>query len=142
MAERVRHDHPTVDTIPAEVDRYGGTTRPEIRISRSLTVESGTVVRLVLAGSEYRARIELSGGNHVIRGAYETPDQARAQGAGQNHLSDWVQEREIELGRTVHLDVVEPGFKYGLRTPGEEATYTSGRPDPELADIARELGKE
>jgi hypothetical protein len=38
------------------------------------------------------------------------------------------------------VDVVEPGFKYGVRAPGESATYRStGTPDAGLADIAASL---
>lgn len=139
MADRIRHDHPTVETISAVLGRFGGTRRPEIRIAEMLQVEADEVMRLVLDGTEYRSRIEQTGGNPVIRGAYNTPRQARDPGGGPNHLPEWVESREIPAGGSLHLDVVEPGFKYGLRAPGEEMTYSTGQPDTGLADIAQQL---
>lgn len=139
MTERVTHDHPSVQTIAATIDRYGRTTRPEIQVTEPIDVAEGDVIRLVLDGSEYRTRIEMRRGRPVFRGAYETPRMAREPGSGENHLPKWVDEHDLEAGRTVHLDVVEPGFKYGLRAPGEQATYRTGRPDAGLASIAKDL---
>lgn len=140
MTERITHDHPTIETRTATIGRIGGTTRPEVRIEPGLGLETGQVVRLVLDGSEYRVLIEQSGGRTVLRGAYDTPRMARSPGTGTNHLERWVADRSLDPGRTVHLDVVEEGFKYGLRGPGESATYTTGRPDSGLADIADTFG--
>ncbi len=140
MTERIAHDHPTVETISATIHRYGGTTRPEIHIEASIDAAADDVIRLVLDDSEYRVRIEYSGDTPLIRGAYDTPRLARTPGTGENHLLEWVADRNLEPGRTVHLDIIEPGFRYGLRGPGESATYTTGRPDSSLADIADSLG--
>lgn len=139
MTDRVSHDHPTVDTIPASIGRFGGTTRPEIRLQDPIAVDAGSVTRLVLGGSTYRARIVGTDEKPVVRGAYETPDLARNPGTGHNYLPDWIEDRDLTPGRTVHVDVVEEGFKYALRAPGETATYRMGRPDDTLADIAKQL---
>ncbi|MFB6125056.1 MAG: hypothetical protein ABEJ59_03765 [Halanaeroarchaeum sp.] len=141
MTDRVSHDHPTVDTIDATLERYGGTTRPEIRLPASDAVPVGEVVRIVLAGTTYRTQIaEREDGTAAIRGAYETPRLARNPGSASDALQLWVAERDLEFGRTVHVDVVEPGVKLGLRAPGETATYASiGRPKDSLASIAKDL---
>ena len=142
MSDRVAHDHPTIETIPATIGRFGRTTRPEIRIDETLDIEEGIIIHLVLEGTELRAMVERHGGSQAIRGAYKTPRMARNPGSGENYLESWVEKRDLEPGRTVHLDVVEPGFKYGLRAPGESGTYTTGRPDSSLSDIAKKFGLE
>lgn len=140
MTDRVSHDHPTIETVSATVARYGGTSRPEIRVTDRLSVEQGTVVRLVLGGREYYAEVQAADSDTpVLRGAYPSPRTARNPGGATNHLAEWVEEQDLEWGRTVQVDVVAPGFKYGLRAPGESATYKTGRPDEGLADIARDL---
>lgn len=140
MTDRIAHDHPTVETVAGTLGRYGGTSRPEIRFEEAIDVADGDVIRLVLDGVEYRARVSVSADRSpVIRGAYDTPRMARNPESGTNHLAQWVANSGLEKGRTVHLDVVEPGFKYGLRKPGESATYVTGRPDDGLASIAAEI---
>ncbi|MFB6197751.1 MAG: hypothetical protein ABEI52_05700 [Halobacteriaceae archaeon] len=73
-----------------------------------------------------------------VRAIRKTPELVRSAD-GTNLLHQWIDERDLGVGRTVHLDVIEPEFKYGLRAPGERATYEIGRPDQSLASIAREL---
>ncbi|MFB6070288.1 MAG: hypothetical protein ABEJ76_04630 [Halanaeroarchaeum sp.] len=141
MADRVSHDHPTVETLAATLGRYGGTTRPEIRLPTDTRVPTDDVVRVVLDGTEYRAEIvDRSDGTPAIRGAYETPRQARNPGSATDHLGPWVDERDLDFGRTVHVDVVNDGHRYGLRAPGESATYATRRsPKDSLASIAADL---
>ncbi|MFW5938198.1 MAG: DUF7112 family protein [Halanaeroarchaeum sp.] len=141
MPDRVPHDHPTVETIDGTLGRYGGTRRPEIRLPETDDIPTGDVVRLVLDGTEYRTKIERqTDGSPVLRGAYETPRLARNPGSATDALQPWVDERELDFGRTVHLDVVDSGYRYGLRAPGESATYaTTETPDDSLASIARDL---
>jgi len=46
----------------------------------------------------------------------------------------------VEFGQSVLVDVIEPGFKYGLREPGQRAFYDATEsPDGNLADIAEQL---
>lgn len=141
MSDRVTHDHPTVTTLTATLGRRGATHRPEIHLPATEDVPTGEVCRVVLDGTEYRSRIvERSDGTPAIRGAYDTPRLARDPGTATDHLTAWVAERDLEFGRTVYVDVVEPGHLIGLRAPGESATYrTAGRPKDSLAEIARDL---
>lgn len=140
MANRIAHDHPTIETIAAKIDRHGGTTRPEVVVAESLDVEPETLVRLVLGGTEYRAPVEATDtGGSVFRHAAPSPTAARHPGTTENALVEWIAERNLDVGRSLHLDVVEPGFRYGLRAPGEEAVYDGGKPDESLAAIARTL---
>lgn len=141
MPDRVAHDHPTVETLSGTLGRYGGTHRPEIRMPDTDALPANDLVRIVLDGTEYRTTVETdSDGTPVVRGAYETPRLAREPTEGTDHLAPWVAERDLEFGRTVLVDVVEPGHKIGLRAPGERATYaTTGTPDDSLAAIAEDL---
>jgi len=141
MADRVAHDHPTIDTLEATIGRYGGTHRPEIRIPESNAVPTGDVLSVVLDGTEYHAEIQAdSDGSPLVRGAYETPRLARDPGSGTNYLPGWVDDSGLDVGRTVLVDVVESGYKIGLRAPGERATYAAtGTPKDSLAAIADDL---
>lgn len=142
MPERIAHDHPTVETVPATVARDGPTRRPMVTFSADLELEPGDLMRLDLDGTEYRAPIEKAGEDALgLRLAARSPTQARNPGDGDNALLEWLEERTVDVGQTLHLDVVEPGFRYGLRMPGEKAVYQSGRPDQSLAAIARQVGE-
>lgn len=144
MPDRVAHDHPTVETLDGTLERYGGTYRPAIRLPQTDAVPVGTVIRVVLDGSEYRAMVsEGSDGVPVIRGAYDTPRQARDPGSAEDRLENWVDERDLQFGRTIHIDIIEPGHSIGIRAPGESATYDSTEsPRDSLAAIARDLEDE
>ncbi|MFB6134194.1 MAG: hypothetical protein ABEJ55_04325 [Halanaeroarchaeum sp.] len=141
MPDRIAHDHPTVPTIDGTLRRYGGTHRPEIRLPADESIPRGDVVRLVLDGAEYRARIAAGeDGTPRIRGAFQTPRLARDPGEATNHLGEWVDDRDLDVGRTVHLDVIDQGHAYGLRAPGESAFYdATSSPEESLADIAADL---
>lgn len=144
MPDRVAHDHPTVETLDGTLERYGGTYRPEIRLPQTESVPTGTVIRVVLDGTEYRAMVtEGQDGVPVIRGAYETPRQARDPGSAEDRLENWVDERDLSFGRIIHVDVIEAGQSIGIRAPGESATYDSTEsPRDSLAAIARNLEDE
>ncbi|MFC7045411.1 hypothetical protein ACFQH6_08335 [Halobacteriaceae archaeon GCM10025711] len=144
MSERVSHDNPSVRTVDATLTRSGRTDRPKVVVPGDAREDFPTdeVVRLVLDGTEYRARIEaaLSGDAVEFRGAYDTPRLARTPGEGTNHLVEWRRNADLDFDRTVHVDVVEAGFRYGLRAPGETAVYRSGgRPKDSLAAIAEQV---
>ena len=141
MPEFVSHE--SVPTIDGTLARRGGTRRPEIRLPSDAVEQfpDGKVARLVLDGSEHRTRLtHRTDGTPAVRGAYETNELARNPGDGENALPAWVEARGLDLGRTVHVDVVEPGFKYGVREPGGTATYEATEPPKSsLADIAESL---
>ena len=143
MPERIAHDHPTIETIAATVVRDGPTTRRVVEVDAALDVTDGELVRVVLDGTEYRAQVEAdSSGRFRFRNLAKTPSQAKNPTESENRLDEWIADRDISVGRTVHLDVVEPGFRYGLRAPGEEGIYQSGQPDDSLAAIARQVEDE
>jgi hypothetical protein len=146
MADRIRHDNPSVTTVRVPVTEQGATGRPLVAIPADVdvAVEPG-VVRLALDGTEYHALVErpLTGPGLEIRRASDSPDQARS-GDGPNRLQDWIETGSARVGGSVLLDEVEPGFKYGLRAPGETAVYEATEsPDRSLASIAEDVdGKE
>lgn len=144
MSEFVTHE--SLHSVVGTVERAGGTRRLEVRLPADgdASFPVGDVVRVVLDGSEYRARVDRTAdGTPVFRGAYDTPSQARDPGAAANRLGEWVENEGLAAGRSVHVDVVEEAFKYGVRAPGADATYEStGQPDSGLADIAASLDDE
>ncbi|MFB6270406.1 MAG: hypothetical protein ABEH83_10705, partial [Halobacterium sp.] len=90
---------------------------------------------------EYHAELdENASGQPVVRGVYDSPSLARDPGTAPDRLAAWIADNDLDAGRSVHVDVVEPGFKYGVRAPGESATYEAvSSPDDSLADIAASL---
>ena len=160
MADRISSDHSSLTTVRATLARSGGLDRPKVEVpadtdersSSSNRTQSddaddtdfpdGELVRIVADDTEYRARIEapLTGEGREIRGLYESPTLARNPEDGENHLSTWAEGTGVEFGQSVLVDVIEPGFKYGLREPGQRVFYEATEsPDEGLADIARQL---
>lgn len=131
--------HESVETVSGRVDRVGGTRRRQV-VAPDVEPPTDEVVRLDLDGSTYRAPVDASAdGDLVFRGAYDSPSQARNH-TGTDHLAAFLADHELDAGRTIHVDIVEPGFRYGLRAPGQTATYrATGQPKSSLADIARNL---
>lgn len=146
MPDRVASDNPGVETVDATLARHGGTDRPKVTVPADAAADlPESVVRLVLDGSEYCARFAppVTGDGLELRGAYDTPAAVRDPGDAPNRLVEWVDSVGLDASRTVHLDVVEPGFRYGLRAPGERAVYdATGTPDEGLAAIAERLDGE
>lgn len=144
MTDRVTSDSPGVTTVDGTLARHGRTDRVKVEFPAG-DLPTDDVLWLVLDGAERRARFHepFSGDGVELRGVYDTPRLARNPGEGENRLAAWVADRDLDAGRTVHLDVVEPGFRYGLRAPGERATYdATGKPSDSLASIAEQLDGE
>jgi hypothetical protein len=143
MPESVPSD--AVDSVRATLERAGRTDRPKVVVPEDAhdRVPEGEVVRLSLDGAVRHATVDLAIDDSLeIRGAYDNPRLAR-EADGENRLVEWVEANGLDFGRTVHLDVVEAGFFYGLRAPGERAVYqVPDRPDEGLADIARDVEAE
>jgi hypothetical protein len=97
-------------------------------------------VRIVLDGTTRSALIERSLDDGLeIRRIADNARQARAD-EGENRLPAWVDDHGLDIGRSVLIDVVEPDSLYGLRAPGDSATYPlADGPDEGLASIARDL---
>jgi hypothetical protein len=105
-----------------------------------VAVEPGDLLRLVLDGSEYHARVERDAEGALLRGAYDNRRLARADAEGANRLVEWVRGIDREPGRSVDFDEVTPGYLYGVRVPGERAVYrVTERPDSSLASIAENV---
>lgn len=142
MADRVASDHDTITTVRATLARRGSTSRPAIELpdERADAFPPGEVVRLVVDGSERHARIEEYAGDRSIPGAYDAPSIARDPGSASNRLVEWADDAGLELGQSVLVDVVEEGYKYGVRKPGERVFYDATEsPDDSLASIAEQL---
>ncbi|USZ69491.1 hypothetical protein NGM10_07085 [Halorussus salilacus] len=144
MADRISSDHSSLTTVRATLVKSGGLDRPKIEIpdDEADRFPDDELVRVVADDTEYRARIEtpLTDDGREIRGLYETPRLARNPGEGENRLGSWVADTGVEFGQSVLVDVVEEGFKYGLREPGERVFYEATEsPDEGLADIAKQL---
>ncbi|MFC6836956.1 DUF7112 family protein [Halomarina ordinaria] len=139
MVERISHDNSSVTTLRARVERAGRTERPKLVLPEGVATPDDPV-RLVLGGRTYHALIEPDfDGVPEIRGAYDNARLARERD-GENHLVEWYERGSLDFGRSVHLDVVDPGSLYGVRAPGERATYPSlDGPSDSLADIARDV---
>ena len=140
--DRVPSDNPGVHTVDATLVRAGRTDRPRVAIPADEADRfPEDVVRLVVDGDELFAPVEppLRGDGLELRGAFETPEAAREPGSGTDRLAAWRDDAGVPFGNTVHVDVVEEGYKYGLRAPGERAVYTTGRPEEGLQDIAEDL---
>lgn len=137
MTDYVTHE--AVETVDSTIERVGGTRRRQV-VAPGLTSPADDVVRLDVDGTTYRAPVtETADGHLAFQGAYESPTQARSR-SGTDHLADFLDDHDLEVGRTVYVDVVEPDFRYGLRAPGQTATYReTGKPSSSLADIARSL---
>lgn len=142
MTQRVSSD--TTETVRATLAQAGATHRANIEISGDDegAFPADEIVRIVMDDTEYRARIErpLTGDGRLIRGVYDTPRLARNPGEGENRLAEWFDESNRSFGQSVLIDVVEEGFKYGIRQPGSRAVYeATEEPDGNLADIARQV---
>jgi len=140
--DRVSSENPSVETVTGTVRRYGGTSRPQIELPADAAdaFPEGEVVQVTIDGSAYRTRIERSGDSPVLRGAYETPRLAREPGEGEDFLRGWLDDEGLDVGRSVLVDIVESGYAYGVRAPGETAYYdATEKPKDSLADIARNL---
>ena len=141
MADRVGGDHPSVTTLRGELVRRGGTRRPAVEVSPDDrdALPAGGTVRLVVDGREHHAPVGERGETRAILGAYDNARLARERD-GPNRLAEWVEARGLEFGRSVLVDVVEPGEVYGLRAPGEDVVYEVERgPVESLRRIAEDL---
>lgn len=140
MADRLPSDHASVRTERAAVARSGGTRRSCLRLPDSLDLDSGDLVRLVLDGDEYHARVQGDRSGLLLRGAYDLRSEAKDPGRAENRLVEWLQTTDREPDDALDLDVLEPGERYGLRLPGERVVYKDmSSPSGSLQDIATDL---
>jgi hypothetical protein len=139
----VPHDHPSVDTVRASVERSGAGLRVAIPESECERFPPDSVVTVVIDGTQRHAKVEshLTEDRLLLSGAYDTPDLARDPGgSATDRLGEWLDSRNREAGDSVLLDVIDEADRSGVRAPGESATYRdrSSRDDG-LASIADDL---
>jgi hypothetical protein len=137
VTDRLPSDHPSVETVRATLARRGRT-----RSRLALPADDRfplTPTRLVLDGDTYHGRIESGEDGVEINGAYDNARLARERD-GEDRLEAWRRNAEIDHGRSVLVDVVEAGFLYGVREPGERVVYDAVEsPDEGLAAIVRKF---
>ena len=138
MPERLPSDHPSVETVEVTLDSWGR-TRSRLSVPADDRFPAGAV-RLVIDGDTRHATIEQAGdGQREVKGAYDNARLAREHG-GEDRLEGWRRAVGLDHGRRVALDIVESGFLYGIRKPGERAVYEAVEsPNESLASIARDL---
>ena len=125
MPDRVAADNPSVETVRATLAAAGALGRPRIAVPEDAagSFPVGDVVRLVLDGRTRFARVDRSLDDSIeIRGAYDNRRLAR-EADGENRLVEWAEREGVDVGRSVLVDVVEPGELYGVRRPGTSAVY-------------------
>ena len=139
MADRVPSEG--LDTIDATLVRHGPRGRQAVELPAGASIPTGEVLRLSIDGHERFVRPTTVAGDAVrIAGAYDAPDIARSSDDEHDRLREWIDGSDLDVGRTVHLDVIEPEFKYGLRAPGERRVYDAPeKPDDSLASIAEQV---
>jgi hypothetical protein len=110
-------------------------------LPEGVDVAVGDVIRLSLEGQSYHAQAaEALDGGVDVRGAFGNARLARTASEGENHLPTWAESVGLGVGDPVLVDVVTPGYKLGLRRPGERVVYEgTDPPSSSLSDIARNL---
>lgn len=143
MPDRISHTHPSIETYRGTISRAGSTRRPVVRLQEpnKETFPPDTTVRVEVNEQEYHATFQSTMDTIEFNGLYDSPRFARAANEDRNYLPTWVNDHdELGIGREILVDVLDPGFKYGFRIPGHNATYAAiARPDAALHDIAQQL---
>jgi hypothetical protein len=141
VTERVPSDHDAVPSHRTHVASVGPTRRPRVLLPAAVEAAPGDVVRVSLEGDASHARVQESlEGDRDLRGAFANARLARTEGEGENRLRAWLDAVGVSPGEPLLVDVLTPGFEYGLRRPGERVVYAAADPpQSSLADIARDL---
>ncbi len=142
MPDRLSSEHPSVETIRASHASTPSGTEVHVPAENADSFPTDEVVRVALDGDQGFAHVKraLTGDHRTIRGVYETPAHARDPSGATDRLTPWLEATAIPAGGSVLVDVVEPGFLYGLRKPGTTAYYDAIEPPKRsLQDIAKGL---
>jgi len=137
MSERLPSDTDAVRTHRVPLEAVGRTGRPRVVLPAELDLQDGDVIALSLDGESYHAAVRTNlDGDSVVTHAADNRRLARERD-GKNRLTEWVDDADVSLGGTVHMDVITAGHQYGLRTPGTRVVYTArDPPSSSLSDIA------
>jgi len=143
VTERVPSDHDAVESHRVHLDSVGRTSRVQLPLPDDLDSAVDDVVCLCFDGSVFYAQVETTlDGQPAIRRA-ATDQQLARSGDGEDTLGAWLSDAGLSGGDPLLLDVLTPGWAYGLRLPGERVVYSPpARPDDSLASIARDLDGE
>ncbi|MFB6310935.1 MAG: hypothetical protein ABEH64_07105 [Salinirussus sp.] len=122
------------------LERIGRTNRQRVPLPTDLDVDSGTVVSLSLEGTPAYALVdEALHAGRVFTRASDNRRLART-GQGADRLREWISDTGLAVGDPINIDVVTPGYAYGLRRPGERIVYSAPyAPDDSLSRIAEDL---
>jgi hypothetical protein len=140
VTDAIPSDHPAVDSYRVELAAVGSTNRAQLSLPAELDCAEGDFVRLVVADQQTHAKVVSTlAGERAIRAAYANKRLARTDG-GTDRLREWLDSAGFGPGSTLVLDVLTPGYAYGLRVPGERVVYDPvEKPDSSLSDIAESL---
>jgi hypothetical protein len=137
MTDRVASDHPTVDTYRVTVRRHGGPNGRAVELDCPDHPADGD--HIVLDGATRYAAVA---GDRLL-GVYPSPAMARDRAVEADELPGWLERIDRGPDRSLALDVIESGFLYGLRAPGESVVYEAvERPDESLSSIAEQFRDE
>ncbi|AWB27702.1 DUF7112 family protein [Halococcoides cellulosivorans] len=140
MSERIPCDHASIESHRVTVERVGR-RRPAIPIPDAVDLAVGDRCVVSLGGTETHAVVE-SDVEDAPRITAVGETRADAGEGPSGRLADWLDSVDVQIGRSVTMDVVTPGYKIGLRPPGESVTYqTRDPPDRSLDSIARDLSE-
>ncbi|ERG96027.1 hypothetical protein [Haloquadratum walsbyi] len=143
MAGRLPSDHDQVQSYRASLTRSGRIRRPSLQLPTEITLTENEIIRLLLDEQQTHARVSVASvtaDEQVIRGAFENSRVARTPGDGENLLNKWCEKHDLEIGDAVEIDVLDAGFCYGLRSPGDRVVYSvPSRPNESLHNIASNL---
>lgn len=141
MTDRVASDHASISTLDGTIVAHGPTSRPAIELPDETECSTGEVLRLVVDGTvRFTVPQSFAGDTVRLSGAFETPDDARSPSGATNQLRAWLDQIDLNIGRTVHVDVIDEGFKYGVRAPGTRVVYDAPEsPSDSLASIASQI---
>jgi len=137
---RISSDHDTIDSVRATVVSHGTRRKIAIELPSDVSIPAGEVFQISMSGNLYHGRFDSFADGLRLLGVYQTPDVARDPAEGDDHLSSWLTDEGLTAGRSVHVDIIEPEYKYGLRPPGEQVVYTDpDPPDSSLQSIAEQF---
>lgn len=143
VTERIPSDHDTVESHCVHLAEVGHTGRLQLPLPEELTCAVDDVVGVCFGGSSYFAQVSTTlDGRPTLRDSFADRELART-GDGEDKLAAWLDEAGLSDGDPVLLDVLTPGYAYGLRQPGERVVYgPPEQPDASLTAIARSLDGE
>jgi len=144
VAGRLPSDHDQVQSYRASLIRSGRIRRACLQLPTEITLTEDEVIRLLLDEQQTHARISITAADEqVIRGAFKNSRVAQAPGEGENLLEGWCEKHDLQIGDAVEVDVLDAGFCYGLRSPGDRVVYSvPSRPNASLHSIARNLDQD